>query len=305
MKRESFALRLSAATNIVLGILGVAFAIYVSSGAILLDGLFNWVSFVMALLTLRVAGLVTRPDDEKFHFGYAYFEPLMNAIKALVVLGVSIFALVGAVGALAHGGRELDPGPALLYAGIAVVACLFLALLQGRFAKTTGSPLVEVDAKNWFVNGAISSAVAVAFLVALLVRGTRWEGIVPYVDPALVCVLVLVTLPIPVSMALQGIGEMLHVAPEPEVQQQVRTRFDAAASGYDFEKAILRMVRVGRYFYLMIHVVLPTGFPLQGVGDLDRIRDDLKEKLGDLHPTLVTDIVFIGDERWAFASVGE
>jgi cation diffusion facilitator family transporter len=304
MNRESFAIRLSAATNVLLGVLGIGFGVYVSSDAILLDGLFNWVSFVMALLTLRVAKMVARPDDEKFHFGYAYFEPLINAVKALIVLGVGILALVGAIEALAHGGRALDPGPALLYAGIAVAGCLLLAVLQRRLAKTTGSPLVEVDAKNWFVNGAISAAVAVAFLVALLAQGTSWEWIVPYVDPVLVCALVVLTLPIPVKMALQGIGEMLHVAPEPAEQQRVRARFDAAVSAYDFEKTMLRMVRVGRYFYLMIHVVLPASFPLTGVGDLDRMRDELKDELRDLHPALVTDIVFIGDERWAYASVG-
>lgn len=305
MSRESTAIRISAVANVCLGILGVAFGVYISSDAILLDGLFNWVSFVMALLTLRVARLVARPDDEKFHFGYAYFEPLMNTVKALVVLGVSVLALVGAIEALAHGGKELDPGPALLYAGIAVAGCLLLAILQRRFARTTGSPLVEVDAKNWFVNGAISSAVALAFLIALLVRDTSWAGIIPYVDPVLVCTLVLLTLPIPVKMALQGIGEMLHVAPEPTVQQQVQARLDAAASGYAFDKTVLRMVRVGRYFYLMVHVVLPAEFRLAGVGDLDRIRAQLKEKLRDVHPTLVADIIFVGDERWAFASVGE
>ena len=45
------------------------------------------------LFTLRVARLLARPDDERYPFGYLFFEPLINTVKGLLILGVSAFAL--------------------------------------------------------------------------------------------------------------------------------------------------------------------------------------------------------------------
>ena len=55
--------------------LGVYFAIAAESDAIMLDGVFSGIGFLMASLTLKVAGLVKRPDDEHFHYGYSHFAP--------------------------------------------------------------------------------------------------------------------------------------------------------------------------------------------------------------------------------------
>ena len=74
--------------------LGIGFAILTSSDAVLLDGLFSLVGFVVGLVSLRVATLVRRPDDEFFHFGYAAFEPMLNLTKGLLMAFVTLFALV-------------------------------------------------------------------------------------------------------------------------------------------------------------------------------------------------------------------
>ena len=119
MRSERAALLLSAAAALVLGAVGVAAAVATGSGAILLDGLFNLCFFATALFTLRVAALLARPDDERYPFGYLFFEPLINTVKGLLILGVSLFALVDAAIALATGGRAVAFGPAIAYAAFA------------------------------------------------------------------------------------------------------------------------------------------------------------------------------------------
>ena len=83
-------------------------AIASSSQAILLDGLFNIAYLAAGLFTIRVAALLAGGDDERFPFGYGFFEPLVNGIKGLLVLGVTVMALYGAVQALFTGGREIE-----------------------------------------------------------------------------------------------------------------------------------------------------------------------------------------------------
>ena len=84
------ALIVSALAAAALGAVGVVVAVVSGSGAILLDGLFNVCFFATALLTLRVAALLERPDDEHYPFGYLFFEPLLNTAKGLLILGVSL-----------------------------------------------------------------------------------------------------------------------------------------------------------------------------------------------------------------------
>jgi cation diffusion facilitator family transporter len=264
----------------------------------LLDGFFSFIGFGIGLLTLKVSGLVERPDDEWFHFGYAYFEPSLNAVRGLILLAVTGYALVSAIISLLHGGREIVPGWALVYAAIAVAGCFLLAWTQRRAARANESPLLDVDAKAWLMDGVLSLVVAGAFLGALLIQGTRWDPIVDYVDPALVVLLVLLVLPVPLRIVRDNLGELLRIAPEPEIQAEVKHRFARVVEGHGFRDTRLRMIAAGRYFYLLNHIRVGSTFRIQRVAELDALRTDIHAALEDLHPRLVIDTVFTEDERW-------
>ena len=114
MDKERAALKVSVVMSVFFAVLGIGFYWLAQSEAILLDGFFSASAFVLGLLTLKVARLVGRRDDERFHFGYASFEPLLNTIKGLIILVLCAFAAASAVSAILHGGRELSLGYALL-----------------------------------------------------------------------------------------------------------------------------------------------------------------------------------------------
>ena len=204
--------------------------------------------------------------------------------------------------ALLHGGRELSLGYALLYSVIASGGGFLVAAVQKRAAKLTASPLLEVDAKNWLIDGGISSGVALSFLVAWLIQGTNWSFLVPYVDPVLVLAIVIVMIRIPVGTIRDSVGELLHVAPEPLEQSELQERFDEAMKAYSFEKTFLRMVKVGRYFYLMIHILVP---PDLGVKSLDEVRADIAKKMKGIRPNLIIDTIFTADEAWATGAMDD
>ena len=93
MGGETKALVVSTVAALVLGVIALAVALATGSGAILLDGAFNLCFFATALVTLRVAKLLERPDDRHYPFGYVQFEPLINMLKGLLILGVNLIAL--------------------------------------------------------------------------------------------------------------------------------------------------------------------------------------------------------------------
>jgi predicted Co/Zn/Cd cation transporter (cation efflux family) len=51
--------------------------------------------FLASLFTLRVSRLVMKGDDEHYPAGYSFFEPLVNGMKGLLILGVSVMAMLG------------------------------------------------------------------------------------------------------------------------------------------------------------------------------------------------------------------
>ena len=211
--KERNALRWSIVGYAFMCIVGVTFALLTHSEAILLDGVYSGISFITALMATQVARLVRLPGSSMFHFGYAHFEPMLNALRGLLILGISLFALVSAVDALLGGGRKLVPGLAVIYGVSVATICLILAWRQRRLAREVGSPLLEVDARNWFVDGMISSTAAVAFIVAAVLTHLGHTTAADYVDPTLVVILVLVMARIPIITFWESLLEILQVAP--------------------------------------------------------------------------------------------
>jgi len=82
---ERRALELSIVGDLAMDVPGVGFSVTTGSQAILLDGVFSVVNMVIDSFTLRVAAVVRRPDDPRYHFGYACFEPLTNTIEGLII----------------------------------------------------------------------------------------------------------------------------------------------------------------------------------------------------------------------------
>jgi cation diffusion facilitator family transporter len=297
-RAEARALIISAAANACIGVVGLVFAAITASQAIMLDALFNLVYFGTALFTLRVARLVWKGDDDRFPYGYAFFEPLVNGLKGVLVLGVSLVALAGAVQALFGGGRMIAAGMAVTYGIVATTFCGVTALATRHGARRSGSPLVRADAENWTVNTAISSCVLVAFGAIFLIRGTRLDGLVPYVDPLVVITLILITIGVPVRMARQAVMELLNRAPPPEIVEQVTRIIERATAELPVQDLYVRMIQPGRTRMVTAHVVLPDDARIEGIAALDGVRAKTLERLQSEYAATILDMVFTTDPAW-------
>ena len=300
---EHGALLLSAGAALVLGVVGVAAALLTGSGALLLDGLFNLCFFATALLALRVATLVARPDDERYPFGYLFFEPLINTGKGLLILGVSLFALFDAVSAILAGGRVVVVGPAMVYAAVATVACTAVALILRRAARRAPSPLVAADVENWTVNALVSGGVLAGFILATVLARRGHAGAAAYVDPAMVAVVVLVSIAIPVRMAASGLLALLNRAPAPAVVADMEAAVRTSLGDLPVERLWLRAIRPGRTAYIVVHAVLPAGTPLD-LAASDRLRGAIIAALAARHGPMVADVIFTEVEAYAAPTAG-
>ena len=301
---ETQALTLSTLAALALGGLALALGLATGSGAILLDGAYNLSFFATALLTLRVAQLLKRPDDARYPFGYLAFEPLINLVKGLLILGVAGLALVDAVSTLARGGAPLAAGLALAYAAAASLVCGAMVLALRRAQRDAPSPLVAGDIENWSVNFAISAGMGVAFVVALVLERGGREAAAQLVDPILVGLVVVLTLPVPLRMAYRAVQGLLNRAAEPAVTASIEAAVRGALGGLAPRALHLRVLRPGRTTYALVHVLVDAADAGLDLRRADAVRRAAVDAVAREHAPVILDIVFTAVDAFAEPTVG-
>jgi predicted Co/Zn/Cd cation transporter (cation efflux family) len=298
LKAEQRGLLASVAGSLLVGVTGVAFFFLTDAEAILLDGLFNLVYCATGLFTLKVARLVLRGDDERFPLGYAFFEPLVNGIKGILLLGLTLMAFFSALDALFSGGRTILLGPAVIYGVVAATVCWLVALVVRRSARRSGSPLVEADAASWIVNAAVSSAVLVTLAVVFLIRDTSLRFLADYVDPVLVITLCLITIGVPGRIARNALMEFLNRTPSPELLARVRGIVEGVVSDLPVQQLTVRVIQPGRTRLISAHVLLSPDYD-GGLARLDEARAKADAALREEHRSSLVDLLFTADRRWS------
>ena len=296
---EIRAFRISACGFLIISILGFVFALLAHSQAIMLDGVYALVSVVMTVLAARVARLVERPASERFHFGYAHFEPLLNLVRGLLIFAICAYALIATVEVLVRGGREIHAEVAIFYTALSAVWSVGVFLYQRRLARQLGSPALAVDARTWLVDAVLYVGETGAFVVYLLLLPTALAPLLVYADPIFVLIVVGFLMKVPITSIREALREVLHRAPPAEVQHEVRQRVAAALAGLPVRKTHARMAEVGRFLFVLIHLVVDEGFGARPISELDQLRRQIEQSLRELHDRLVLYVVFTTDEYWA------
>ncbi len=294
---ETAALKMSAIGSLAIGAVAMVFARLTESHAIALDGLFNLAYGGTGVFALWVSRTLPRGDDRRFPMGYGYLEPLTNGIKGVLVLGVAAMAAVGSVLALLNGGTSIEAGSAVGYGIFATVACAALALVSRNALLRWHSPLVATDARNWLLNAVISAGVLATFVGLWLIEGTGLERYAPYVDPALVLIIVLALIAVPVRMSWNALMELLNRAPS-GLTEEVRGVIEEAVDSLPVSELFVRVVQPGRTRLVAVHVVLPADTPVSSIAELDLVRAKAQEALERLYPATFLDMMFTGDRYW-------
>jgi predicted Co/Zn/Cd cation transporter (cation efflux family) len=300
---ERTGLYISAAGNLFMAGLGVGFALWAGSDAIMFDGFFSGVQFLMVLVNLYIAALLARGATPNFQFGYAAFEPLVITLRGSMILAGAGYAFWMAVRAVLAGGRPLSMGIGVLYAVVAALGCLVLWAGVARAARSTQSPILRTDAQAWLMDAGLSAGVALAFLVGYLLQGSRLEYLLPYLDPALVILMVLGLVSIPVRTMREGLRGLLGAAPDDDLQAKLNRRAGEILAGAHLEDSLIRMARIGRVLYALAYVYVPEDAEISGIRDLDGARDALEGALREAAkeagvPHLEVDTVFTSNRQW-------
>ncbi|MFT6771674.1 MAG: cation diffusion facilitator family transporter [Congregibacter sp.] len=280
-------------------LLALGFALLTGSDSILFDGIYSLIAFFMALLTLKVANLAERPDDERFHFGYTAMEPTLNLFKSLIVIATCVFAVVAGVNRLRAGGNPANYGIAVIYGALATIGCFAVAWRMHQRNRQFRSDLVGTDAKNWFVDGLLSSSILIGFAGAWLLERSAFSEYAPIVDPVMLITMSLLVLPIPTMILISSLKEVIHQAPAATVVDEIEQRLLESLIGVSYDHVEFRVRKRGRDLYLLVHIVVSDSFTRETISQLDDIRRHSQKEMQRWSPAIVMDILFVRDRQLA------
>lgn len=287
-------------------VLGIGWGLAINSGAILFDGIYSGMSIILSIISLLALRMITVAEhqmhgdgsDRTFPFGRMAFEPLVVALKSIVIISVCLYGIVTSGIHLLHGGAESTSSLlGMLYAVISIVVCLFSWLYLKIRGK--GLPdLVQAESEQWLIDTVFSAVVLVGFLLIYLLSLTSWRHLAPYIDPAVVILGSIYFIRVPLSRCISSVRELLLMAPDDELQEVLQARVDSFVDSHAFERARIRAAKVGREITLDIAFLVPVDFGETSIDELDTIRGELRENLNELGFKLWMNVIFTKDESW-------
>lgn len=274
---EKQTLKFSAVLSLSFAILGVVLGWLVGSLVIIFDGAYSLVSLLLTLLSLAVSAFIAKPAMKAFPFGKAVLEPLVIAIKGAVILGLVVTSLYNAVIALVEGGRDVDAGIAFIFGIVNVIGCAFGWWYVAKKARLCSTGLIEAETKQWKMDTLISVAVALGFIVALILSNTSMAQYAGYADPIMMLIMGFYFLKVPSEMLIQAFRELLMMAPRKEVTQKVEREVAMINENLESDIQVVAVTKVGKQ--LLVKLDVHANDNELDIKELKKTRARLKERL--------------------------
>lgn len=285
---EQKILRISLIGTLGISTLGIVFGLLSGSYSIMFDGVFSLLDSAMTVLSMVVAGLIARSVRhdglsqrlrDRFTFGFWHFEPMVLALNATILLTVMIYALLNALIALRDGGRDMAFGPAIVYAVIVISISAAIGWWEYRANRKVQSAFVAMDVRGWLMAGGVTAALLIAFAIGLMLEGTAYAWLMPYIDPMVLIAVCVLLLPVPLSSLRRAVAEIALVTPA-----DLKARVDEAANQivaeYGFEGFRSYVARTGRGEQIEVFFVVSAEQPPRALTEWDAIRDQLGGMIG-------------------------
>lgn len=283
-----------------MGLIAVAatwFGLLTNSHAILIDGIFSFVAVIIKILMIMTSRLTTRESSKKFQFGYWQFEPLVLAAEGGFTLIIVVYAFLNGMISFFSGGNEMNFGLAIIYALTFTFANMGYYLYVHRVNRKLKSSLIHFDNMSWLVDACFAASLFISFGLAYLLEQTSYAHYGVYVDPVILIILSLTMLPVALNILGPAVRQVLGMAPE-GLHEKVHEVMDDFMVRYRFKDYVSSVQRYGKIVFIDIDILIPKNYPIQEVGDLDRIRDEIDKALGGKSVRKWLTITFTTSRRW-------
>ena len=298
MKIENKILKLSVFGALFFALFGIAWGWAIDSEMIIFDGLYSFISLILSMLSLYISKFMAKKDIEKFPFGKHILEPLVISIKSLIILMMCLYSLIDAIKIIINGGNNVEFGLAIIYSVISVVGCGVISFYMKKKEKELSSELIKAESNQWLMDTALSAAVLVGFIIAMILAGTKFRFLNSYIDPTMTLVVSVIFLRLPIKTFISSFKEIISVKADDEINEDIYVLVKEIEEEYNFEESIARVSKVGRELRIEIDFVYNKNSKLKTLDQMDSVREEINDAIKHIKYNKWLNVSFTGNKKW-------
>ena len=299
MKLENKILKISMVGALFFALFGIAWGWTAQSEMIIFDGLYSFISLALTMLSLYINNFIAKKELDKYPFGKYILEPLVISFKSLIIGGMCLYSLIGAIQDVVHGGNTVEYGSALIYSIVSVIGCGGVYIFMKKKGDKISSELIKVEASQWLMDTLLSIGVLVGFVIAMILRNTRFSGLNVYIDPMMVIMVSVVFIKMPVQSFINAFKEILCVKADDEINDDIYLIVKEIEKEYKFEDSISRVSKIGGELRIEIDFIYNEESKLKDLDQMDCVRQEVDDVIKHIDYNKWLNVSFTGDKKWA------
>lgn len=227
--------------------------IYSQSQSVLMDAAYDSSELIIIGFNLFLMPLFHKPATEKHPFGYLQVESIFVIIKGFMMMGITLGLSANNVILMMSGGNNVDGEQISYFQLFLGVLCLFVYLYVKKLGKKLASPTIKAELYGWKIDIYYSGAMALAFFVSTLFRGTRFAPFLPYFDQVVAIGIAISVLPELLRIIITSVRDIFLFAPEKEVFDKIKEITENVLENYMFNIIFLDVTRTGRKIWISVY----------------------------------------------------
>ena len=299
MKLENKILKISMVGALFFALFGIAWGWTVQSEMIIFDGLYSFISLALTMLSLYINNFMAKKELDKYPFGKYILEPLVISLKSLIIGGMCLYSLIGAIKDIVNGGNSVEYGSALIYSIVSVVGCGGVYIFMKKKGEKISSEMVKVEASQWLMDTLLSIGVLVGFVIAMILRNTRFSWLNVYIDPMMVIMVSVVFIKMPIQSFINSFKEILCVKADDEINDDIYLIVKEIEKEYKFEDSISRVSKIGGELRIEIDFIYNEESKLKDLDQMDCVREKVYDAIKHIDYNKWLNVSFTGDKKWA------
>lgn len=267
--RELLLIRVATGLTVIYAVAAVIIAIISDSMTLMLDGAYSVIDMMISFAAIFVIRKLPEPPNEKYHFGYAKFEPLMTAADGLLLLFLCCMSIFIAVQDLVHPDPVEHLNTILVFEAVSVFLCIGMGLYMNHSGKKLHSEILVTDSKLWIMEGTVSLGVFISFgLGWIMLHTPGWGNYTSYVDPLTCIAIALFFIVSPFKILRNSINDLTDACPSQEMKDKINNLVNHCCEKYGLAAVeFLRLRKSGRKLFM------DAGYTIQANCDIKTIDD--------------------------------
>jgi cation diffusion facilitator family transporter len=283
------AVKISLIGNVALFLIKITALFLVNSLAIATDLGITFAGLSVSVFLFYVTRLASRPADFFHNYGYTKIENVCEAIEGIVLIGIALAMSFQAAAHLFHPKSVSMPWIGLFASAVGTAINFAGAYYIFKMARKSSSPAIYAEGVHYRLEGFISFAITISFVLSIAMRAGGQLKLEPYVDP-LVTLLVSAIIVVPsIKLAKGAFLKLLDASIEEAGKLDVIKHIAFHANRFCLFKDLKTRIS-GRKRFIELRIILPSVMSMKkGHGIASALEEDIKANIPESEVTIHTE----------------